>query len=71
MKTILAILSFIVSWTVINFTLAFAISLVFNQSYTEIVTSGPFVVFISILGSPILSGYVADEIYECYKALDI
>lgn len=71
MKTILSVLSFIVSWTVINFTMAFAISLVFNQNYSEVVSCGAFVVFVSILASPIISGYVAEEIYKSYEALEI
>jgi hypothetical protein len=67
MKTLTAIAAFIASWAVVNFFIAFAITLVFNANYTDVVTSGPFVTLISILASPIMAGYTADEVYTSLK----
>jgi len=63
MKTLSATAAFIATWTILDFILGFAISLVFNVDYIEVVTSGPFITIVSIIGAPIISGYVADEVY--------
>jgi hypothetical protein len=63
MKTFVSILAFIISWMMITFVSAFAITLVFNQNYMDVVTFPVFVV-ISILGFTIIAANVASEVYD-------
>jgi hypothetical protein len=63
MKTLVSILAFVISWTMITFTTAFAITLVFNQNYMDVVTFPLFVVA-SLLGFTIIAGNVASEVYD-------
>ena len=63
MKTLVSIIAFIVSWTMITFVSAFAISLVFNQNYMDVVTFPVFIV-ISLLVITTIAGSVASEVYD-------
>jgi hypothetical protein len=63
MKVFAAILSFMLSWTIIAFITAIIISFVFMVDYAEVVHNPLFVVIMIFLNSTI-SGIVADEVYS-------
>lgn len=63
MKTFVSIIAFIISWTMITFFAAFAISLVFNLSYTSVIYFPVFIV-VSLLGTTIIAGNIANEVYD-------
>jgi hypothetical protein len=65
MKVIISILAFVASWTVITFTTAFAISLVFNLDYTSVVYF-PVFVATSLLLFTTAAVMVADEVYNSF-----